>query len=151
MVNPYRSLLPSTVGFDRLFSTFDELNELFENKKFTYPPYNIYKLEPENEYYIEMAVAGFDDDEVEVTRDGDVLWVTGTHKRSIAVSYIHNGLAERDFKHKFVLNSQTGVEYITLEKGILTIKLVHNIPEEKKPIKLAINSKLPPKFDRLNP
>lgn len=150
MVNPYRSLLPATVGFDNLLSTFEELNEMLDKKKPSYPPYNIYKLEKDNEYYIEMAVAGFDDDEIEVTREGDVLWVLGAHKRSIAVSFIHNGLAERDFKHKFVLNSQTGVEYITLDKGILTIKLVHNIPEEKKPIKFQINSKHP-KFDRLNP
>lgn len=144
MVNPYRNLLPATVGFDRLFSTLDELNEVFETKKPTYPPYNIYKLDNEDEYYIEMAVAGFDEDEIDVTLDGKTLWVEGVkHEQEQDTKYLYHGLASRNFKHKYILNEYTGVEYVLLEKGILTIKLVNLIPEEKKPMKLAINSKSP--------
>ena len=140
MVNPYRSILPATVGFDRLLSTFEELDHMFESKKpSTYPPYNIYKLSDEL-YHIELAVAGFREDELDVTVEGNKLYVSGHKKNEVEVDYLHQGLAARDFKNTFTLADTIVVDKTSLDYGILTIVLKNVIPEEKKPRKLEINS-----------
>lgn len=137
MVNPYRSLLPATVGFDRLFSTFEELNEMLDKKKPTYPPYNIYQQG--EDYFIELAVAGFKEDELSVELDNNVLYVSGAIKAQETAHIHYQGLAFRDFQHKYYLNENAVVGDVTLEYGILKIKLLHIPPKGKEPKKFVIN------------
>ena len=72
-----KSLLPSTVGFERLFTTLNEFDELLGNKKpSTYPPYNIVKFDDDN-YQIQIAVAGFSKEEIDIQTKNNQLTVNG--------------------------------------------------------------------------
>lgn len=151
MVDLYRSLLPSTVGFDRLFSTINGFDELLaEGKKIsqTYPPYNIYKVD-DTHYKIEIAVAGFKRDELDITFQDNKLMVSGVKNPDeiFTTEYLHKGIATRDFQHSFTLADTILVGSAEFVDGILEIALKNVIPEEKKPHKIEIQ----PSFDRLNP
>lgn len=138
---PYgKSLLPSTVGFDRILSTFEEFDNLLSQgaKVQTYPPYNILKEDNEN-YTIEIAVSGFKRDEIEVTLDNGKLYVNGAIKTTRTTDkYLHRGIGTRDFSHKFVLSDTIVVKDADITDGLLVINLVNIIPEEKKPRKIEI-------------
>jgi molecular chaperone IbpA len=138
--NPYRNLLPSTIGFDRLLSTFDALNENSIEKKLTYPPYNIYKVDDSN-YKIEIAVAGFKRDELEISFQENKLTVTGQkiQKEDFPFEYLHKGIGTRDFQHNFTLAETIVVESADYVDGVLEIALKNVIPEEKKPRKIPIS------------
>lgn len=134
-----KSLLPSTVGFDRLFSTLNEFEELFEHKKpATYPPYNIVKIDDDN-YQIQIAVAGFGKDDIEIEYKNNQLTVNGAiNTESTTVEYLHHGLASRDFSHAFKLSDIVVVKGADIVNGVLKIDLENIYPEEKKPRKIPI-------------
>jgi len=138
---PYgKTLLPSTVGFDRLLSTFEEFDNLLGQgaKVQSYPPYNILKEDDEN-YTIEIAVSGFKRDEIEITSEGGKLYVNGAIKTArTSDKYLHRGIGTRDFSHKFVLSETVVVKDADIVDGLLVINLVNIIPEEKKPRKIEI-------------
>jgi molecular chaperone IbpA len=141
---PYgKSLLPSTVGFDRLLSTFEEFDNLLGQgtKIQTYPPYNIIKEDNET-YTIEIAVSGFKRDEIEITSEGGKLYVNGASKTArTSDKYLHRGIGTRDFSHKFVLSDTVVVRDADIVDGLLVINLENIIPEEKKPRKIEIGSR----------
>jgi len=145
MVSPYRSLLPSTVGFDRLFSTLDEFDTLFlEGKKTqTYPPYNIVKLD-DTDYAIEIAVAGFGMSDLDITTEGNKLTITGSTKETDGKEYLHRGIGTRDFTHTFTLADTVIVKSANIESGLLVVILQNVIPEEKKPRKIQIGVSITP-------
>jgi molecular chaperone IbpA len=128
----------STIGFDRLF---DEIDRQFANSASTgYPPYNIVAIN-ENEYMISLAVAGFGMNDLEITKDGNVLTVEGTAPNSDeSVRYLHKGIAGRGFRRQFTLADHVEVESASLELGMLNIRLVRRIPEELQPKRIAINA-----------
>ena len=144
-LNTDRNLLLSTVGFERLFDTFNNLSSGgFEHKNPSYPPYNIFK-ESESTYLIEIAVAGFKQNEIDITSEDKKLIIEGktSDKKSVEyteIEYLHRGLARRDFIHEFVLAETVVVEKANISDGILTVELKNIIPEEKKPRKIKINS-----------
>ena len=144
-LNTDRNLLLSTVGFERLFDTFNNLSSGgFEHKNSSYPPYNIFK-ESESTYLIEIAVAGFKQNEIDITSEDKKLIIEGktSDKKSEEYTekeYLHRGLARRDFIHEFVLAETVVVEKANISDGILTVELKNIIPEEKKPRKIKINS-----------
>jgi molecular chaperone IbpA len=140
MTYPYgKSLLPATVGFDRLFSTMEELDRMVgTNKAPTYPPYNIVKFDMYN-YEIQIAVAGFSKDDISVETNHNKLHVSGVSEKSDSeVEYLHHGLAKRDFKHVFTLSDTSVVRYADVVDGILKISIENVIPEEKRPRKIPI-------------
>ena len=141
---PYgKSLLPSTVGFDRLLSTFEEFDNILGQgtKIQTYPPYNIIKEDNET-YTIEIAVSGFKRDEIEITSEGGKLYVNGAIKTArTSDKYLHRGIGTRDFSHKFVLSDTVVVKDADIVDGLLVINLENIIPEEKKPRKIEIGSR----------
>ena len=145
MVTPYRSLLPSTVGFDRLFSTLDEFDTLFnEGKKTqTYPPYNIVKLD-DTDYAIEIAVAGFGMSDLDITTETNKLTITGSTKETDGKEYLHRGIGTRDFTHTFTLADTVIVKSANIVNGLLVIILENVIPEEKKPRKIQIGESITP-------
>ena len=126
----------ASVGFDRLF---DVLDRQFANSvSTTYPPYNIIK-EGEDSYKIEIAVAGFREDELEITVKDYVLTVTGEQKAQQSDSlYLHKGISSRSFTRTFTLGEHVEVKGATVQNGLLVISLERNLPEEVKPKKIAI-------------
>lgn len=135
-----RNLLPSTVGFDRLLSTMEEFERMLGNgsKAQTYPPYNIVKFD-DNNYEIQIAVAGFSIDDIDVETKENKLTVTGSSpKTEIVGDYLYHGLAARDFKHVFTLNDTVVVQSANIVNGVLKIALENIIPEHRKPKKIQI-------------
>jgi molecular chaperone IbpA len=130
--------LPSFIGFDRLF---DEMDRAFENSANKgYPPYNLIK-ETDNNFTIELAVAGFGMDDLSITKEGNILNIEGTTGSSNDdVTYIHKGIGGRNFTRTFTLNDHVEVSNATLNNGILTIDLERIVPEALQPKKIAINS-----------
>lgn len=126
------------IGFDRIF---DELNRTFAASRSdgTYPPYNISKLD-ETHYVVEVAVAGFRENELDVELKEGVLIVTGEQtKPENEPQYLHKGISARNFTRTFTLAENMEVRGATVTNGILAIALEHIIPEEKLARKIAIN------------
>ena len=131
--------LADTVGFDSVFDRlFGDIQRTESASGF--PPYNIRKLSGD-EYTIELAVAGFDEDDVDIELTGDTLEIKGTKSDDAQEGLIHHGLATRNFTRKFVLSEDMKVNGASLSNGILYIALVRVVPEHKKPKKIALVSK----------
>lgn len=133
-------LTRASVGFDRLF---EQMDRHFANGASTgYPPYNIIHLS-EDEYQITLAVAGFSMDDLEITKNGNVLNIEGEIKRDEenTVNYIHKGIAGRSFRRQFTLADYVEVERADLELGMLHVYLKRYIPEEKQPKRIPISNK----------
>ena len=135
----------ATIGFDRLFN---ELEGRFANSASGgYPPYNIVQLN-DDEYVISVAVAGFAMDDLDITKDKNVLRIEGTSpKGDDSVTYLHKGIGGRNFRREFTLADHVEVEGATLELGMLNIHLKRYVPEELQPKKIAI--KAPSKAEAL--
>lgn len=137
--------------FDRLFETlfassigFDRFNPQFRNAP-TYPPHNVVKVDDTN-YIITVAVAGFEEEDLNIETKEGVLTIHGKgNKDTDTLTYLHKGLAKRQFKLSFALDTYIEVAGAVLKNGLLHIKLVRNVPEEKLPKKISIevNGELP--------
>jgi len=138
-----RDLLLSSVGFERLLDAFSEIEKsVSSNPSPNYPPYNIVK-QSENQYTIELAVAGFKRDEIDITAEGDKLTVTGKVGAPREGEFLHRGIATRDFRHQFTLAETVVVRSAELVDGLLVVRLENVIPEEKKPRKILIGAAEP--------
>lgn len=123
------------VGFDRVFN-----DRFFQgNQNGNYPPHNIVKYS-ENEYGIEIAVAGFAKEDITVQVDQDQLTVTGT--KSVDVNdtkeYLHRGLAARDFEQTYTLAEYMEVKGAEVKDGMLKISIERIVPEALKPRAIEI-------------
>lgn len=134
-------LYRSSVGFDRLASLLDSALAS-ETSSGGYPPYNIELLE-ENHYAITVAVAGFTQDELDINVEKGVLSVRGNKAQKDEGKYLHRGIANRTFERKFNLADHIEVTGANLSNGLLTIRLVKEIPEAMKPKNIPINSAKP--------
>ena len=136
----------STIGFDRMARLVDAAFQASEGSNTqSYPPYNIEKLS-EDSYQITMAVAGFSEQDIDITVKENSLLISGqTAKTSddAEKTYLHRGIASRSFERRFDLADHIIVTGADLENGLLNISLVREIPEEKKPRKINIGSKAP--------
>ena len=124
-----------TVGFDsmfdRLFGALDHPNPNPNNKQ-GYPPYNIRK-DGETKYFIEMAVAGFSEEDLEVELKEGILSVQSKPlNEEDETTYVHRGIAKRTFERNFTLSDDVIVKGCGLINGMLTVELERVIPEEKK-------------------
>jgi molecular chaperone IbpA len=134
----FSPLYRSAIGFDRLVQLFDEAQR--SEPHTSYPPYNI-ELVAEDKYRIEMAVAGFDQSELEIETERDTLKISGhKNKDESKRTYLHRGLATRDFEHRFQLATHVKVVGANLSNGLLNIELAREIPEALKPRKIIIDS-----------
>lgn len=130
------SLSRSAIGFDRFAQMIHEVQRTEAQP--SYPPYNI-ELVAEDQYRITMAVAGFDSSELDIEVERDTLKITGRkQKTDQSTTYLHRGIATRDFVHTFKLADQVNVVSSSLDNGLLNISLVRVIPEALKPRKIAI-------------
>lgn len=135
-------LYKTTIGFDRLANMFDEVAG-FAGDAPAYPPYNI-ELLGENEYRLTMAVAGFGEDEITVEVKEGVLTVTGRKAAPVDErTFLHRGIAARNFERRFRLADHVEVAGATLENGLLHVELKRELPEAMKPRTIKISSKRP--------
>jgi molecular chaperone IbpA len=126
----------SFVGFDHLFQ---ELDWVAKHATDTYPPHNIVKVS-DDDYLIEIAVAGFTMDDLGIEQDERTLTVTGEKVKSDEEpSYIHKGISQKKFKRVFRLSEYVHVDGASLKDGILAITLKFELPEEKRPRKIEIS------------
>ena len=145
-------LLRSAVGFDNLARLVDSVARTNPSET-AYPPYNIEKT-GDDDYRISMAVAGFNEDELDVTVKDGTLVIAG---KAAAKSdedetdepvYLHRGIAKRAFQRQFHLADTIRVTGAALENGLLHVNLVREIPEERKPRQIAINGSSPKVIDQ---
>ena len=138
-------LFRTTVGFDRMARMIDTLAT---EQGSTYPPYNIEKLSDEtvdgDAYQITMAVSGFSEEDLSIEVKESELTISGRkqidEEAEEARNFLYRGIAERAFERKFNLADHIKVHGALLENGLLHVKLVREVPEEKKPRTVAIES-----------
>ena len=137
---PYRR---STVGFDRLFDMLE--NSSVGGAQENYPPFDLIKL-GDNDYRIELAVAGFKPDELDITAQQNVLVVSGRKKdesEESSSNYVYRGIATRSFERRFALADHIQVRGADMKDGLLAIELKREIPEAMKPKKINIGGSQP--------
>jgi|TARA_B110000908_G_C10265055_1_gene462994 molecular chaperone IbpA len=129
------SLFPraSFVGFDHLFQ---ELEYTAKHSNDHYPPHNIIKTN-EDDYLIELAIAGFSQDEINVEVKDRTLTVIGEHI-SKGRDFIHRGISTKKFKRTFRLSEHVIVHGADIQDGILAIELKYELPEDQRPRKINI-------------
>jgi molecular chaperone IbpA len=129
------SLNKALIGFDRIFNDFENR---FQHSTTNYPPYNVIKHD-ENTFEIEVAVAGFDREDITVQVDQDQLIIKGKKpKEEDTTQYLHRGLATRDFERSFTLAEHIVVGDGEMINGILRVKLTREVPESLKPRLITI-------------
>ena len=138
MVTP---LFRQSVGFERMFDTMNAaLRESSTGSN--YPPHNIVQTGDDN-YTITIAVAGFTTDDVELKLENGVLTVTGSKTEQDGdpkITYLHRGIANRKFVHRFRLTEHIRVHGASLKDGMLDIELVREVPEALKPRIIEVSS-----------
>ena len=128
--------IPYSIGFDNLFDRLFDMD--FESSS-SYPPYNISKVD-DNNYIIEMALAGFNKDDIEIELADSELTVRSKKREDSNkdVNLIHQGISHRSFNRKFTLSEEILVKNAEMKNGMLIIKLEKFIPENKKPKLISI-------------
>ena len=136
-------LFRQSVGFDRFNDLFESALRSSENGS-SYPPYNVEK-HGEDHYRIVVAAAGFEEDDLELQVERDVLTVVGNKRdRSVEnISYLHQGIAQRAFKLSFRLADHIEVKGANLVNGLLHVELERIVPEEAKAKRIPIGSQRP--------
>ena len=135
----WRDISAFAVGFDRTFDTL-ELLASSRAKETNYPPYNIRKIS-EDQYAIELAIAGFEDKDIDIELVEETLTIKGNRPKEAGDGLLHQGLAARDFVKKFVLSDDMVIKGAALSNGMLYVGLERIIPDEKKPRKIKLTSK----------
>lgn len=131
-------LYRTMVGFDRLAGMIDTATRLDGAQG--YPPYNIERL-AEDAFSIELAVAGFAEDDLDIEIKDGLLTVTGGHEPSESTeerNFLHRGIAERGFVRRFQLADHVIVKGADLKNGLLRIELLRELPDAMKPRKITI-------------
>lgn len=131
-------LFRTTVGFDRMAQMMNQAHRIDQNNA-SYPPYNIETLD-ENQYQITLALAGFTQEDIEITSEQNTLVVRGKTTNDVERKYLHRGIATRSFERKFQLADHVKVTTAAMENGLLHIQLMKEVPEAMKPRKIEINS-----------
>ena len=127
-----------SVGFDRMQRLMDAATTRTE---VSYPPYNI-ETDGEDAYRVTVAVAGFGEDDLDVTLEKETLTISGKKaEEAEGEAFLHRGIAGRNFQLKFNLADHIKVSGANLENGVLVVDLVREVPEELKPRQIEIKTK----------
>ena len=127
----FNQLRPLSVGFDDMFDHFESM---FDVPTRTYPPYNIVKT-GDNKFDIELALAGFNKKDINVTSENNMLTIESineTDKKDVNGEVIHKGISQRYFKRSFTIADDVKVSGAELKDGLLTINCEKIVPEQKK-------------------
>jgi len=132
-------LFRSSVGFDNLTRVLDSVTR-YDGAQAAYPPYNILK-ESDDDYRITFAVAGFSQDDIDLTVENNTLTVQGKVNQDDGPStYLHRGIAGRSFERRFQLADHIQVNDAVMENGLLHVVLKREVPEALKPRTIAIGA-----------
>jgi len=126
----------NAIGFETLF---DRLSDRSLNNNEGYPPYDIVR-KGEDEFQINIALAGFSREEITITAEASQLTVTGKRQEKDGAEYLYQGISARSFERRFNLADYIEVDGATFENGLLHIDLVRRIPEKMKPRKIGIGN-----------
>lgn len=135
-VSAFPQIESRLIGFDRVFDAVTRLNAIEGGQSNSFPPYNIKKIDDEN-YEIQIALAGFSKSELDIVVEDGNLVVKGEQDKS-EDEFLHKGIAERNFTRTWALADDVKVKGSKLKDGVLSISLLHEIPEEKKPTSIEI-------------
>lgn len=135
------ALNPSFVGFDELFNELERMIEGTQPTQSSFPPHNIVKVD-DNRYVVELAVAGFGKDDIDIELNDGTLVIRGEKKNKEEVTYLYRGIATRTFTKSIRLNDTIEVRGAEFKDGILKIGLENVIPDHKKPRKIAIGNEI---------
>ena len=124
-----------TIGFDKIFDSLLEVSKLNTSN---FPPYNIRKVK-DGKYEIELALAGFTKGDIKVELKDGVLSISAKREDKDSNNLIHQGIASRSVLRKFSLSEYMEIVDAYFADGMLNIKCIENIPEEKKPKIIKIN------------
>lgn len=130
----FNKINTSLVGFDDIF------NDIFKSTKTNYPPYNLYKTK-DSEYFIQVALAGWNADNIEVSEEGNTLTIRSNEyqpETKEEIKYLCKGISDRNFKLSFTLSKMTKVIDVSMKDGMLVVHL-----KEEKP-QIEIKSKVYP-------
>jgi len=133
----FSPLYRSSIGFDRVVNLLNNSQRL--QAVDTWPHYDIVKT-GEDEYRISMAVAGFDESDLDITQDRNLLVVKGSKAEDQQGEYLHRGIPARSFERRFELADHVRVEDASLASGLLTVSLRREIPDALRPRKISIGS-----------
>ena len=139
----FKSQFPSALGFDHMLKNIQETQKHI-SKACNFPPYNVKKVD-DNKYVIELAVAGFGKQDIDLEFKEGVLTIKGNTTLDslltdgVDVTYLHKGIADRAFTRSFTLADTIEIKNAEIINGILKVWLEHFIPEDKKPKKIPIN------------
>jgi molecular chaperone IbpA len=136
----------SAVGFDRLFDMLESSAATGAGEN--YPPFDLIR-QGEHDYRIEIAVAGFRREEIDITSHQNVLIIRGRKSEENEANYIHRGIATRSFERRFALADHVQVTAADLADGMLAITLKREIPEAMKPRRIEIGGTSGPQHDRI--
>jgi molecular chaperone IbpA len=132
----FSPLFRTAIGFDRLARLMDTARQAADAP--AYPPYNIERT-GDDSYTLTMAVAGFSQDDIEITAQDNVLVVSGKAPQAVDNGrFLHRGIAGRAFERRFVLADHIRVEDASLENGLLHVGLRREVPEALKPRRIEI-------------
>ena len=129
-----------SIGFDSMFDRLLGNSTQYVTNSQGYPPYNIRK-EGDTKYFIEIAVAGLSEDDLEVELKESVLEIRSKQSTEDEANYVHRGIAKRSFQRSFTLSDDIVVKGCGLVNGMLTVELEKVIPEEKRARLIPIGSK----------
>ena len=135
----FTPLYRSSIGLDRMLDALETASRVETID--SWPPYDIAKT-GEDDYRITMAIAGFSQDELDITQEQNMLLVSGQKAGDEEAQYLHRGIAGRAFKRRFELADHVKVVGAGLVNGLLTIDLKREIPEEMKPRRIEIGSEV---------
>ena len=136
LLDNFNQLTPYAVGFDRIFDNLSRYTS--DNMQSTgFPPYNIRK-EGDYNYVIELALAGFGKEDIEVEVADGTLSVRSVKENSEDESTVYRGISSRRFERKFTMADDIVVNGAKLENGMLTVELERVVPEEKKPRLISV-------------
>ena len=137
----FTPLFRSSVGFDRWSDLFDAASRA-DDSAAGYPPYNIEKT-GDDKYRIVMAVAGFGENDIEITAQENLLVVRGDlgEPRDAGATYLYRGIATRAFERRFSLADHVKIVGAKLADGVLQVDLERELPEAMKPRRVAVESK----------
>ena len=134
----WNDLRPYAVGFDSLFDHFNNTLEYTVKQQTSYPPYNINKIDDLN-YQVEMALAGFGKDDIEIKYSDNQLTIKSVENDDKdEKDVIHRGISKRKFSRSFTLAEDIKVNGAELKDGMLLVELEKIVPEEKRPRTIAI-------------
>ena len=129
-----------SIGFDSMFDRLLGDSTQHVSNSQGYPPYNIRK-DGDIKYFIEMAVAGLSEEDLEVELKESVLQIRSKQSTEDEANYVHRGIAKRTFERSFTLSDDIVVKGCDLTNGMLTVELEKVIPEEKRARLIPIGSK----------